>query len=62
LQKLESPFLLHNISFFWLIDARLGVWVADIKKQLGIAIQVFVIKVKLYVPKKEIKFLRNNKT
>jgi hypothetical protein len=31
------------------VDARLGVWVADKKRQLGIDTQVSVIKVKVIV-------------
>jgi len=33
----------------WPIDAKLGVWVAYIKTQLGIATQASVIKVKVTV-------------
>jgi hypothetical protein len=39
------------LSLLWPIDAKLGVWVAYIKRQLGIAIQMFVIKVKVTVAK-----------
>jgi len=35
----------------WLIDTKLGVWVAYNKTQLGIATQVSVIKVKVTVTK-----------
>jgi len=44
----------------WPIDTKLSVWVAYIKRQLGIATQVSVIKVKVTVTKKEIQFLLNN--
>ena len=44
----------------WLIDTKLGVWVAYNKTQLGIATQVSVIKVKVNATKKEIQFLLNN--
>jgi len=42
------------------MDTKLGVWVAYIKAQLGIATQVSVIKVKVTVTKIEIQFLLNN--
>jgi hypothetical protein len=35
----------------WPIDSELAVWVAYIKRQLGIATQVSVIKVKVTVAK-----------
>ncbi len=35
----------------WPVDAKHGVWVAYIKRQLGIATQVSVIKVKVTVAK-----------
>jgi len=44
----------------WPIDTKLAVWVAYIKTQLGIATQVFVIKVKVTVTKIEIQFPLNN--
>jgi len=44
----------------WLIDTKLGVWVAYNKTQLGIATQVSVIKVKVNATKKEIQFPLNN--
>jgi len=40
--------------------AKLAVWVAYIKTQLGIATQVSVIKVKVTVTKIEIQFPLNN--
>ena len=39
----------NNLSLRWPIDTKLAVWVAYIKRQLGIATQVFVIKVKVTV-------------
>jgi small basic protein len=42
----------------WPIDTKLSVWIAYIKRQLGIAAQVSVIKVT--VTKKEIQFPLNN--
>jgi len=42
----------------WPIDTKLAVWVAYIKTQLGIASQVYLIKVT--VTKIEIQFLLNN--
>ena len=47
--KLRFP--LNNFSLLWLIDTKLAVWVAYIKRQLGIAIQVSVIKFKVTVSK-----------
>ena len=44
----------------WPIDTKFGVWVAYIKAQLGIATQVYVIKVKVTVTKIEIQFPLNN--
>jgi len=41
----------HNFSLLWHINTKLAVWVAYIKTQLGIATQVFVIKVKVSVTK-----------
>ena len=51
LLKTEIQFSLNNISLFWLIDTKLGVWVAYIKTQLGIVTLVYVIKVKVTVTK-----------
>jgi len=45
LLQIEIQFSLNNLSLPWLIDAKLDVWVAYFKKQLGIASQVSVIKV-----------------
>ena len=44
-------FPLNNFSLLWPIDTKLGVWVAYIKRQLGIATQLSVIKVKDTVTK-----------
>jgi len=44
----------------WPIGTKLDVWVAYIKTQLGIATQVYVIKVKVTVNKIEIQFLLKN--
>ena len=52
LLKIEFQFPLNNISLLWPIDTKLAVWVAYIKMQLGIAIQVSLIKVKVTVTKK----------
>jgi len=51
LLKIEIQFLLNNFSLLWPIDTKLGVWVAYIKMQLGIATQVSVVKVKVAVTK-----------
>jgi len=40
-----------DFSLLWPIDTKLAVWVADIKRQLRIATQVSVIKVKVTVTK-----------
>ena len=48
--------MLNNFSLLWPIDTKLGVWVAYIKTQLGIATQVYVIKVKVTVTKTEFSF------
>jgi len=47
--KLRFP--LNNFSLLWPIDTKLGLSVAYIKSQLGIATQVYVIKVKVTVTK-----------
>ena len=44
-------FLLNNFILLWPIDTKLAVWLAYIKRQLGIATQVSVIKVKVKVTK-----------
>jgi len=44
-------FPLKSFSLLWLIDTKLTVWVAYIKRQLGIATHVSVIKVKVTVTK-----------
>jgi len=43
--KIEIQVPLNNFSLLRPIDTKLAVWVAYIKTQLGIATQVFVIKV-----------------
>ena len=45
--KIEIQFPLNNFSLLLPIDTKLGVWVAYIKTQLGIATRVSVIKVKV---------------
>jgi len=47
-------FSLNNFSLLWPIDTKLAVWVAYIKRQLGIATHVSVIKVKVTVTKNRI--------
>jgi hypothetical protein len=51
LLKIEIEFLLNKLSLLWPIDAKLGLWEAYIKRQLGIATQVSVIKVNVTVAK-----------
>jgi len=46
---MEIQFLLNNFNLISPIDTKLGLWVAYIKAQLGIAIQVYVIKVTVTV-------------
>ena len=41
----------NNFSLLWPIDTKLAIWVAYIKRQLGIATQVSVIKIKVTVTK-----------
>jgi hypothetical protein len=57
---MEIQFQLNNLSLLWPIGTKLGVWVAYIKKQLGIASQASDIKVKVTVNKIEIQFALNN--
>ena len=47
--KLRFP--LNNFSLRWPIDTKFAVWVSYIKRQLEIATQVSVIKVKVNVTK-----------
>jgi len=49
-------FFRNNLSLFWPIDAKLGVWIACryIKRQLGIATLMSVIKVNVTVAKNRI--------
>ena len=56
LLKIETQFPINNFSLLWPIDTKLGVWVAYIKTQLGIATQVYVIKVKVTVKKMKFSF------
>jgi len=49
-------FPVNNFSLLWHIDTKLAVWVAYIKRQLGIATQVYVIKVKVTVTKNRFSF------
>jgi len=44
-------FPLNNFSLLWPIDTKLGVKLAYIKRQLGVATLVTVIKVKVTVTK-----------
>jgi len=53
LRKIEIQFPLNNLSFLWQSDARHGMYIAYIKRQLGIATQIAVIKVKVTVAKIE---------
>jgi len=57
LLKIEIQFSLYNLRFLWSIDAILVFWVAYIKRQLGIATQVAVIKIKVTIAK-----IKNNDT
>ena len=51
LLKIEIQFPINNFSELWPIDTKIGVWVANIKTQIGIATQVYVIKAKFTVTK-----------
>jgi len=51
LNGIKLRFPLNNFSLLWLIDTKLAVWVAYIKTKIGIANQVYVIKVKVTVTK-----------
>ena len=53
-------FPLNNFSLLWPIDTKLGVWLAYIKRQLGIDTQMSVIKVRSLLLKIEIQFPLNN--
>jgi len=53
-------FPLNNFNLLRPMHTKLAVWVSYFKRQLGIATQVSVIKVKVAVTKKEIKFLLND--
>ena len=50
--KIEIQIPLKNFSLIWPIDTKLGVWLAYIYTQLGIATQLYVVKVKVTVTKK----------
>ena len=50
-QGVKLRFPLNNFSLLWPIHTKLAVWVAYIKRQVGIATQVSVIKVKVTVTK-----------
>jgi hypothetical protein len=45
LLKIEIQFLCKTFGMLWPVDAKHGVWVAYIKRQLGIATQVSMVKV-----------------
>ena len=45
LLKIDIQYPLNNFNLFWPIDTKLAVWVAYIKRQLGIATQVSLVKV-----------------
>ena len=49
--RIEIQFPLNNLSLLWPVDTKHGVWIAYIKKQLGIATHVSVINVKFTVTK-----------
>jgi len=49
--KIENLIPLNNLSLLWPIDTKLVVWVAYVKRQFGIATQLYVIKVKVTVAK-----------
>jgi len=51
LNGVNLRFPLNDFSLLRPIDTKLAVWVAYIKRQLGIASQVYVIKVKVTVTK-----------
>jgi len=51
LNGVKLMFPLNNFSLLWPIDTKLAVWIAYIKRQLGIATQVSVIRVKVTVTK-----------
>jgi len=51
LLKIENQLALNNLNLLRLIDAILGLWVTYVMRQLGIATQVSVVKVKVTVAK-----------
>jgi len=52
LNGVKLGFPLNSFSLLWPIDTKLAVWISYIKRQLGIATLVSVIKVKVTVTKK----------
>jgi hypothetical protein len=56
LLKLEIQFPFNNFSLLLSIDAKLCVWVVYIKRQLGIATRVSVIKVNVTIAINKIQF------
>ncbi len=60
LLKIEIHFTFNNLSLLCPIYAKLGVWGAYIKRQLGIATQVSVIKVNVTVAKYRKSVSNNN--
>ena len=51
LNGVKLRFSLNNFSLLWPIDTKIAVWVAYIKRQIGIANQVSVIIVHVTVTK-----------
>jgi hypothetical protein len=51
LLNIEIQFSLNNLSLLWPIDGKLGILIAYIQRQLGVATQVPVVKVKVIVSK-----------
>jgi len=52
LLKIKNPFLFNYLCFLRPIATKLGVYVAYVKRQLGIATKVSVIKVKVTLANK----------
>jgi len=57
-KEIQCP--LTIFSLLWPIDTKLAVWEAHTKTQLGIATQVFVIKVNVTVTKNKMQSRLNN--
>ena len=57
--KIENQCPLNNLSLLQPVESRLGACVAFVKRHLGIAIAVSVIKVKMNVAKIEIQLPLN---